>query len=553
MSMNRKQRRLQEKKLKKKSGQLASQQRLSNTLQKYQGNKEVERLHALGRDYLNKGDLVRATETFSQVLKLKPDHILTIEQMIVASQQLKRFDSAEFFLKALIEIDPEYARAYGYIGKFYMAQQNEKKALEYLNKGYEQFPDDPEILNALALVNYRSSNSEEADKFYRLAYEQEKNIVNLSSWMSATHKVKAKSDYVYNELLKFEKTVNALPRHQKPLLYSALAKANDQLKDYDTAFEYYNRTAQAIRKSVKFNIQSHQFLLSGLKDYFSKDFFENEGRALAVDHSKTPIFIVGMPRSGSTLIEQMLDSHPDICGVGESNFMLNHVNGILEMPQKENGVSFPIKNPATGYTVQKLATDYLAYLHAHNPNAQKYVDKALSNYMWLGIIFLAFPNAKIIHSKRNPLDSCISAYQQIFQNYVQEFSYDLTELGAYYKAYDDMMTHWHHVFPEKILDVQYENVVEDTEGQLRRILDFIDMPFDPRCLEYHKNQRFVFTASAGQINQPIYKTAVNKWKRYEKSLAPLVEALGTSAPKDSLYIVEKYKKNPEEQPPPHNA
>lgn len=548
MSMNRKQRRLQEKKLKKQKGKAGKvQAKHEEVLIKNRGNDEVERLHMLGRKYMDEGDLIKATETFAQVMRLKPDHILTIEQMIIASQQLKRYDSAEVFLKALLEIAPEYTRAYGYLGKFYLAQHDEKMALKYLEEGLELFPNDSEILNGLASVYYRSGDDEKAEKYFKLAYENEKSLVNITSWINASHKVKDKDDYVFKELKKFEKNIDDTPIHNRPLFYSGLAKACNQLKDYDEAFKYHIKAAQVVRKSINYDARSHLSVMSLLTKYFSKNFFENEASQYKGSSSQEPVFIVGMPRSGSTLIEQMLDSHPDICGVGEAKFFGNYVTEQLKMPVNAKGATFPIekavKSAARNKTLDNLTHDYLEFLRAHDKNAKRFVDKALSSFLWVGLIALAFPNAKIIHCKRNSLDTCISGYQQVFNSYVQEYSYDLGELGLYYRGYAELMEHWHNVLPNRMLDVQYEEVVEDTEGQLRQILEHIKLPFDEKCLEFHKNQRFVFTSSAGQVNQPIYKSAMNKWAKYDKFLAPLIKNLGPYAPEESLYIIEKYKQS----------
>ncbi len=540
--MNRKQRRSskakKDNKLNKKNAQTLG------IIAKNRGSEEVETLFKIGASYMQVGDLVNATETFAKVLRLKPDHIITIEQLAMASQLLKRNDAVEVFLKGLLDVDKDYARAYGYLGKFYLSEQKPEEAMKWITEGHKRFPNDPEILCAMGALYYRQGQEEEAAEYHKRAYLAERNVSNLSNWVNSKYKVESENDFVFKELKKFAGNMDKVPRHHFPSLYTALANAYDQIGDYDNAFLHYSKSAAEMRQRLNYNVKGTILYFNRIKNFFSEEYFKQstyEGNS-----TSEPIFIVGMPRSGSTLIEQMLDMHSQICGVGEGAYLSNCIQTKLYLPENPEGQMSPVNRTMSSdeqYGYAELAEDYLSFLRAHNTQAKYYIDKQLAHFVWIGIIKETFPNAKIINAMRHPLDCALSCYQQLFQNTAQEFTYDLTDISLYYRCYRELMEHWHNILPGFILDVHYEDVIDNPKTQIKRVLDFIGAPFEDQCLEFHKNERFVFTASAGQINQPLYKTAMAKWKKYEKHLAPLVEGLGPYAPEESLYILEKYGNN----------
>lgn len=247
----------------------------------------------------------------------------------------------------------------------------------------------------------------------------------------------------------------------------------------------------------------------------------SETRA-AID-SELPIFIVGMARSGTTLTEQIISSHPQVHGAGELPDLLN----LARQPQGASKTLFPHSmQMLTKADLGLMGGRYVTGLRERHAKANRITDKMPANFLAVGLIHLIVPNARIIHVKRNPIDTCLSGYSRLYSR-GQAHSYDLAEIGAYYRGYARLMDHWHAVLPAgAILDVVYEDLVADNEAQARRLIDYCGLPWDDVCLQFHKNERVIRTASVTQVRQPIYNTSVARWKRYETHLGPLVDALG---------------------------
>jgi hypothetical protein len=245
----------------------------------------------------------------------------------------------------------------------------------------------------------------------------------------------------------------------------------------------------------------------------------------AGDASALPIVIVGMPRSGTTLVEQILASHPEVHGAGE----LPELGALATALAARTGGRYPeCASAADAAAWGELGADYAAALAALAPDKARVCDKLPGNFSRLGLLRAMAPNAAIIHCRRDPLDTCYSCYSQLFAE-GQPFAYEQTELGLYYREYEALMAHWHAVLPGRILEVRYEDVVGDLEGQARRLLEHCGLEWDPRCLEFHTTRRTVRTASLVQVRQPIYSSSIGRWRRHEKELAPLIEALGPLA------------------------
>ena len=231
-----------------------------------------------------------------------------------------------------------------------------------------------------------------------------------------------------------------------------------------------------------------------------------------------------MPRSGSTLVEQILSSHPDVYGAGEVKYLSRALHllrdrfpSLPKYPQMAEKMS-----PAQ---MEIVAKNYLQQLSAGAGDAKRITDKLLTNYFFVGLVHMLFPKAKIIHTRRDPVDTCLSGFTKLFKDDMPH-SYDLGELGRYYGKYRELMEHWEKVLPEGVLiTVQYEDVVADTEGQARRLIDFLGLPWNDKCVDFHKSDRPVKTASVAQVRKPIYKTSVERWRKYGAGLQPLVDAI----------------------------
>ncbi len=308
-----------------------------------------------------------------------------------------------------------------------------------------------------------------------------------------------------------------LPQPDRASLLFRYAKALEPLKNHDVTFSAYTKANACYPKSFDHTLK--QDLYTQLRSVFSKDSIAADPRA-TLDASNC-VFIVGMPRSGTTLVEQIIDAHPSAHGGGELPYLRQTVDALAQLSKTEAPACFEHASPDL---LDKGARLYLDQLKAHNPDADRITDKLPHNFELLGLINRMLPGARVIHCRRNPVDTCVSAYctqLSAWHNYAN----NLDTLGWTYGQYASLMQHWHEACDLPILDVQYEETVADLETQARRIIEFIDLPWDARCLRFYQTTRAVTTASVDQVRKPIYSTSIARWKRYEPHLTPLLDAL----------------------------
>ena len=309
----------------------------------------------------------------------------------------------------------------------------------------------------------------------------------------------------------------------KPLLHFAAATLLDRLGRADEAFGHARAGNELVRNlTPRHDPAAHSEWISSKIRYFTRKRLKSLPRATLDTHK--PVFIVGMPRSGTSLVEQILSCHPQVHGAGELN-ALRVIARDASGADWSEGAAYPAALDGLSLaTANRLARQYLASTGA--PNGVTYVtDKQPLNFQLLDLVELLFPECHVIHCVRNPLDTCLSCYLTNFQE-SNAFKYDLGHLGAYHRDYRRLMEHWKKVLNVPILEVRYEDVVLDAEGQTRRLLEFLNLPWDDRCLRYYENNRQVRTASLDQVRRPIYTTSIGRWKHYEKHLGELITALG---------------------------
>jgi hypothetical protein len=304
-------------------------------------------------------------------------------------------------------------------------------------------------------------------------------------------------------------------------LLFALGTELDRRREFDAAFECFSRGNALRRRQQPFDPDRDRRLHGQLREVFTREFLaERVGQG---NPDPAPIFIVGMPRSGSTLVEQILASHPAVDGTYELP-ELGQVARSAEL-ERTDGLAYPaVLHQLDAAALAGLGAQYLALTRVHRGSAPRFTDKMPNNYLHVGLLALILPNARIINVRRHPLDTCLSCYMQLFAH-GQSFSYDLRDLGEHYLQYQRLMDHWHSVLPGHVLDLQYEDLVADFEGQLRRLLDYCQLPWDDRCLSFHETRRAIRSASSEQVRRPLYGSASNRWRNYQHHLTPLLEPL----------------------------
>ena len=304
----------------------------------------------------------------------------------------------------------------------------------------------------------------------------------------------------------------------------ALGKAMDNREQYDDAFHFYqlgNRSKEKLEGyQAAGTSRITQEIVSGCDD----ELFKTQGGqgCPAAD----PIFIVGLPRSGSTLLEQILASHSQVDGTKELVHILSFVRRLGGRQKKSEASRYPeVLREMSSDQFEELGQEYMERTRIQRGSAPYFIDKMPNNFFHVGLISLILPNAKIIDARRHPMAACFSGYTQLFAR-GQPFTYSLADVGQYYCDYVAVMDHWDDVLPGKVLRVQYEDVVSDIETQVRRMLDYCDLPFEENCLQFHQTERAVRTASSEQVRQPIYSAALEHWRNYDAHLDELKESLG---------------------------
>lgn len=330
-----------------------------------------------------------------------------------------------------------------------------------------------------------------------------------------------RGDPVFEQLEGHYHKRELLPDERRIGLCFSMGSALEHSGEYDESFAAYQEACRLHSKDHPYDEQADIRYVEHTCGFFSEEMFAKYSEFAAtlppVGDQRVPIFIVGMPRSGTSLIEQVLASHPALYGAGELTTLSDLVDKVELLPPGapnwESSVS----------ALRELGRVYLERVSRLAPGARYITDKMPHNFKYMGLIPLMLPNAKIIHSMRDAMDNCFSCYTVRFKE-GHEYSYDMQMLGRHYQRYRKLMAHWRSIFPaDRMLEIRYEDNVADLEREARRLLDYLGLPWDPACLEFYQNKRPVSTASVSQVRQPIYSSSVARWKRYEKHLAPLID------------------------------
>jgi tetratricopeptide (TPR) repeat protein len=482
---------------------------------------------------------IEALRILGDALKFAPKNPQTL--LITARVQMRRnnHQAAEQATRAVLAEDPENAEALTVLGQVLHETDRYEEAMEKLERAVKANPRNPEALNFYGVALKSVGRLDEAREYLLSAlrgndmmygaYANLSDLVDFSEGEGA--ELFDRMDGIFDKARNPE-------ADQFLALHFAYAKALEDRGEHERALKHYITGGKMKRAQLNYDESETHGFFDKIREVFPKETFENRKYA-GLDDDR-PVFIVGMPRSGSTLVEQILSSHPDLYGAGEVKY-LSYSLGQL----RDRFPSLPkypdMMTKITPAQMDIAAKNYVRQLTASSGAAKRVTDKLLTNYFFVGIINLLFPKAKIIHTQRDPVDTCLSGFTKLFKDDMPH-SYDLSELGRYYGKYRELMEHWDKVLPEGVLmTVQYEDVVADTEKQARRLIEFLGLPWDPKCVDFHKSDRPVKTASVAQVRRPIYKTSVKRWEKYGDGLQPLVDAIDGKPEKTTAKAASKSK------------
>lgn len=455
-----------------------------------------------------RGDIRTALNIFMALKHENPDN--TRLDVTIGHTLVKKGDLAEG-VKWLERGLAEHPVAFGYcaLSRAHLYLGNKDKAEEFLLKSLDMEPDNAEQLYMYVGFLYRVKSLDDP-------------------WLKRVEEMEARDD---------------LSDYNYACLNYALYRSYSGLKDYDRAFACVKKAAAHKKNFVGHDSKQVARFITEIQEFFSTEFFGQCG--IKGHDSDRLVFIVGMPRSGTSLLEQILHAHPDIVGVGEET-VLSDLIGDYSYLQGVTDLLYPMRTN-TGplfLTVQAIAEQYMEFIGREGKAARCVVSKSIGNRMWAGFQRIAFPRAKFIHISRHAVDCCLSSFTTNFTGNAQAYSYDLEELGAHYRQNTQLVQHWQNMFgPDVMLDVTYEDIVADIEGQARRIISFLGLPWNEKCLEFHAIDKTVSTASVNQVRQPLYSSSIGRWKRYGEHLLPLIAALGDAAPEDArAFLAERQGK-----------
>ncbi len=523
---------------------------------------QIEKLQSLPSTLLyidqimNEGRLGVAETQCRAFLKKHPTHTYAMSLLSEIANRLGYFDDAEFLLEKAVEFQPNDGDLRLKYATILRKKQKFAKTMEQVNILCDQYPDNHVYQAQKASEIMQNGGHEEAIELLNNILK--KNPFNFSTFTSKGHaqKTLGKTDaaiesyrsaykikpdhgeaffslsnlktysFTASELSNMRNQVKRvdLSLRDKSYFHFALAQGCEAMGEFDEAFFHLEQGNKIKNDQSKYSIERMDAELQAQIDVCDESFFRDLG--IGGHTTKDPIFILGLPRAGSTLIEQILASHSMIDGTLE-------LPNILSIAQSLRGDdiygklgNYPKSMKAlTSEQRENLGKSFIEDTRMHRKDAPMFTDKMPNNFRHIGLIHLIMPNAKIIDARRYPLDCCFSMFKQLFAQ-GQEFSYGLAEAGSYYKSYVKLMDHWDRVLPGKILRVNNEDVIEDLEGQVKRMLDFLELPFERECISFHETDRSVRTASSEQVRQPINKKGMGRWKPYAKNLKPLLESIG---------------------------
>lgn len=455
-----------------------------------------------------------------RALELAPDYFQGWMDIGMARQEQDKTDGAIEAYRRAIRLGPSKPNAYTSAGTMLAMMGAHDESMEYLQKAIAIDKGNFGALSGMGHVLKTIGDQEEAIAYYRRCVEH--NPDHGETWWSLANLKTFR--FTDDDIAVMEKRAarKTLVEEQRACFFFALGKAYEDREDYARAFEYYSKGNENRRQRETYDPVQTIDLHDGLIEVFSREFIAE--RAGVGCESNAPILIVGLPRSGSTLIEQILASHPDVEGTHELPDLARVARSIGL--QREDRKSYPLVVPLLDDNeFAELGEEYLLRTKRHRETElPRFTDKLPNNFAHIGFFNLIFPNGKVINAKRHPLDSCLGSFKQLFAR-GQPFTYEQFELAEFYMEYQRLMDHWHEVLPGKVLDVQYEDVVDDLETQVRRILEYCELPWNDACLRFYENERAVKTASSEQVRKPIYSTSKHLWRRYEEHLGPMIEVL----------------------------
>lgn len=476
-------------------------------------------LNNLGTVQRDLGRVRMAAASFRKAVSLSPGHLAARDNLASALTGLGESAAAQALLTETIRISPFHMRGRVDLAQLLQEDGKADEAIAVLREALGIRPKDPALLAHLGVALMEKGDLASAAETARQALAADR--ANAEAWLLLSQVRRQEQPDAELDAMQDQhgKAPAGSPARMK--LAFGLGKLHDDLKDYDRAFDYFAEGNAIRRKSIAYDTARTASDFAAMKSVFDEAFFARHRPSDISD--ETPVFVVGMPRSGTTLVEQIIASHPQVSGAGELDLLKAAVAGSFppDMPGGFPGGVADMPDQAFA----EAGRAYLQALHARYPGSSRVTDKMPGNFMLVGFLHMMLPKARIVHVTREPAATCLSIWKSYFRGDGHLYGYELTELADFHNLYSDMMEHWRSVLPDVVHEVRYEDFVVDQEGQSRALIDWLGLRWDDRVLAFHQADRPVRTASAAQVRKPMYGSSVDLWKRYGDRLKPMLERL----------------------------
>lgn len=477
--------------------------------------------NSLGIVYRSQGRTADAEACYRRALAINPGYVEALTNLGNALGTQGRLAEAESSYRQALALNDGYAETHFNLGNILRDQNRQLEAEQSYRCALKIAPDHLKALNNLGLCLKRQGRLEEACRCFEAAIAIKPDFVQ-SHCNLAPLKTYTADDAHLGVFESQQHQLNTLPTAGRVSYWFALGKMCEDVGRYEDAFAAYAQGNRCQHEQFPHDETREVALMERLQSVFSAAYFVHRPKPTYAD--RAPIFIVGMPRSGTSLIEQILSTYPGVYGAGEVADLSDVVHSVGTKTSGQLNSYPEAADLLSADDFRCLGKTYLERLWRLAPDAERITDKMPANFLHIGMIHLMLPQARIIHAMRDPMDSCFSCYSRLFASNNLDFAYRLDTVGRYYVRYIRLMQHWHRVLPPgTVLDVRYEDMVADTEGHARRLLAHLGLPWDERCLAFHQNKRIVKTASIAQVRKPIYRSSVARWRHFEAQLGPLLD------------------------------
>jgi tetratricopeptide (TPR) repeat protein len=469
----------------------------------------------LGSAYQNVGKMNLAKEIFKKGLTLEPNNISIMNNLGNVYKNIGDLVSAEKLLNKIIKQKPDYVNAYINLGNLKRDSNDFQSAINLYSEALKINNDIPITHYSLALAYQGLGDFKKAIDHAEKTLTFDPKFTQADLLISQSIKYKIGNKHFDQMNSKIDNL--QLNNDQKVNLLFALAKAHEDLSQIKESFEKLDLGNKIKRSLITFDIKNEIKFFNKTKKIFSN--IGNKIVSEDINSSKTIIFILGMPRSGTSLVEQIITSHSNVFGAGELPQLSKIIkeNLIIDNEISEQKINELINDD---FVINRLRKIYYDYLERFESNKKFITDKAPLNFRWIGLIKILFPHSKIIHCTRNPKDNCFSLFKNYFEGGLN-FSYNQRELGAYYNLYLDLMNYWHDLFPASIYEANYEKIINNPKNEINKIIDFCSLEWEDECMQFHKNKTPIKTMSTAQARRPIYKTSINSYEKFSLFLEDL--------------------------------